>query len=254
MTKTLRRETRYGHSYLLDGKKCPGVTTIIGKGLPKPALMPWAAKEAAHCAVNDHHLWSEMPEQSAIDWIKNAHKRNRDEAARRGTEVHGLAEQLRDGAEIDVPAELAGHVDSYLAFLNEWKPEPVLIEGVVGSRTHHYMGTFDSIEQMPDGRMALLDVKTNRSGPFGEVAAQLAAYRFAEFYLDADGAEQPMPEVDWCGVIWVTDTGYEVYEYKADETVFRQFLYIAQVAQFTDDCKGYKSEALPVPDWSEVAA
>lgn len=252
MTKTLRKETRYGHSYLLDGKKCSGVTTIISKGLPKPALMPWAAKEAAHCAVHEHHLWSEMPEQSAIDWIKNAHKRNRDEAARRGTEVHNLAEQLRDGAEIDVPAELAGHVDSYLQFLQDWEPSPVLIEGVVGSRTHHYMGTFDSIEDM-GGERWLLDIKTNRSGPFGEVALQLAAYKYAEFYLDADGAEQPMLEVDRCGVIWVTDTGYEVYEYRCDEATFRTFLYVAQCARFMDEANTYKSEPLSTPE-TEVAA
>lgn len=248
MTKTLRKETRYGHSYLLDGAKVPGVTTILSKGLPKPALMPWAAKEAALCAVNERELWQAMPEQSAIDWIKGAHKRNRDEAARRGTEVHNLAEQLRDGAELEVPAELAGHVDSYLAFLEEWKPEPLHIEGVVGSRKHMYMGTFDSIERWPDGSTALMDIKTNRSGPFGEVALQLAAYRFAEFMLDDDGNEVEMPKVDWCGVIWVTETGYEIYEFTANASTFRTFLYVQQCAKFMDEAKTYKSEALPVPD------
>jgi hypothetical protein len=254
VTKTLRKETRYGHSYLLDGAKCPGVTTIISKGLPKPALMPWAAKEAALCAINERHLWETMPEASALDWIKNAHRRNRDAAANKGTLVHDLAEKLRDGAEVEVPAELAGHVDAYLTFLNEWQPEPLHIERVVGSRTHRYMGTFDSIERMPDGRVALLDIKTNRSGPFGEVALQLAAYRYAEFILDDDGAEQPMPDVDWCGVVWITDTGYEVYEYRCDEATFRTFLYVAQCARFMDEADTYKSEALPVPNWAEVAA
>ena len=253
MSKTLRRETRYGHSYLLDGKKCPGVTTILSKGLPKPALMPWAAKEAALCAVHERHLWADMPEQSAIDWIKGAHRRNRDAAANRGTQVHHLAEQLRDGAEVDVPAELAGHVDAYLAFLEEWRPEPIQVERVVGNRRHHYMGTFDSIERLPDGRLALLDIKTNRSGPFGEVALQLAAYRFAEFLLDDDGNEQPMPEVDWCGVIWVTDTGYEVYEYRCDEATFRTFLYVQQCARFMDEADTFKSEPLPAPEMEAAA-
>jgi len=250
--RTLRKETRFGHSYLLDGKKCQGVTTIISKGLPKPALMHWAAKVAGETAVRDLEVWKEMPEASAIDWIKSAHKRDRDRAGNRGTEVHNLAERLRDGAEIDVPAELAGHVDSYIQFLEDWQPTPVLIEGVVGNRKHHYMGTFDSIEDM-GGERWLLDIKTNRSGPFGEVALQLAAYRFAEFYLDADGAEQPMLEVDRCGVVWVTDTGYEVYEYRCDELTFRTFLYVQQVARFMDKAKDYKSEALPLPELEEVA-
>jgi hypothetical protein len=28
-----------GHSYLLDGAPVPGVTTILGQGMPKPALI-----------------------------------------------------------------------------------------------------------------------------------------------------------------------------------------------------------------------
>lgn len=251
MTRTLRKETRYGHSYLLDGTKCPGVTTIIGKGLPKPALMHWAAKVAARCAVQEHAIWSTMPEASALDWIRTAHTRDRDAAGNRGTEVHGLAEQLRNGAEVDVPAELVGHVDSYIQFLADWQPEPLLIEGVVGSRKHRYMGTFDSIEDMA-GERWLLDIKTNRSGPFGEVALQLAAYRYAEFFLDADGQEQPMLEVDRCGVVWVTDTGYEVYEFKADQDTFRSFLYVQQVGRFLANADSYRSEPLPIPQ--EVAA
>ena len=32
------------HSYHLDKKACPGVTSLLGKGLPKPAIPYWAAK------------------------------------------------------------------------------------------------------------------------------------------------------------------------------------------------------------------
>lgn len=35
------------HRYRLDGDWVPGVTTLIGKGLPKPALPYWAARTVA---------------------------------------------------------------------------------------------------------------------------------------------------------------------------------------------------------------
>ena len=36
-----------------NGKRIPGVTTILDKGLPKPALLPWGIKAVAEYAVNN---------------------------------------------------------------------------------------------------------------------------------------------------------------------------------------------------------
>ncbi|HRE00728.1 MAG TPA: hypothetical protein PLV68_05480, partial [Ilumatobacteraceae bacterium] len=41
-----------GHGYFLDGEKVRGVTTIIGDGIPKPALLDWSAKMTAQFVVN----------------------------------------------------------------------------------------------------------------------------------------------------------------------------------------------------------
>lgn len=41
MTTIARRNHGRNHSYTVDGQKVPGVTTIIGNGLPKPALVAW---------------------------------------------------------------------------------------------------------------------------------------------------------------------------------------------------------------------
>jgi hypothetical protein len=43
MPGTRRVNSGRGHSYLLDGQKVDGVTTVIGNGIPKPALINWAA-------------------------------------------------------------------------------------------------------------------------------------------------------------------------------------------------------------------
>lgn len=253
-----------GHSYKLDGQKIPGVTTILNDGLPKKALVPWAAKaiaeyvgerltrtgdatelitalraldeEKARTNKRYRAKWptsGEFSRTAFIDLLKGVHWEDRDKAANKGTAVHNAAEDLANGKEIEVPDEIIGHVDAYIQWVNDWTPTEQLVEFVCGSRKHRYMGTGDLIARLADGRRWLLDYKTNRSGPFAEVALQLAAYRYAEFIVTPDG-EIPMPEVDACGVLWLRADGYDLYEVKADPTVFRTFLYVQQVAAFTN--------------------
>jgi len=254
---TGRIDTKTGHHYKLDGKKAPGVTTILGDGIPKPALVGWAAKTIAEYvgeritangdaselidALRDlgrDNRYNKWPDNGSfsrlalIDTLKGVHWQDRDKAANKGTAVHNMAEALMNGDEVTPPDELVGHVDSYIRFVNDWQPTDEILEFVCGHRTHGYMGTGDIICRLRDGRRWLLDYKTNRSGPFQEVALQLAAYRYAEFILDQDGNEQPMPEVDACGVVWIRSDGYDLYEVKADESVYRTFRYVQQVARF----------------------
>lgn len=240
---TRRRNYGKNHGYFLDGKPIAGrgVTTLLGNGFPKPALVNWAAGEAAACALDERDIWLPIAERSrdaAYDYIKDASTRSRDEAARRGTEVHRLAERLQSGEEVDVPEPLVGHVDSYLKFREEWQPADEIIEGVVVNRKHVYMGTFDSIATLdgfPGGSRVLYDIKTSRSGVFPEVALQLAAYRFAEVFLPDPGGdcdEVAMPQVDGCAVLHVRADGYDLVPVTAGEREFRAFLYVAQTADF----------------------
>lgn len=221
------------HSYLLDGQKANGVTTLIGAGLPKPQIIDWTGRTVAETAVEQRDVWENMAPGAAIEWLKAAPRNDRDLAANRGTQVHALAEQLASGKDVEVPPELAGHVDSYIAFLEEWTPTDVLLELVVINRKWSYMGRLDMIATL-FGERWLLDVKTSRSGVFAETALQLAAYRFAETAIDPvdKTREIPMPKVDRCGAIWVRGDGYDVYPYEAGEPEFREFLYVAQVAEF----------------------
>jgi hypothetical protein len=227
-----RRLERGGvHSYLLDGKPCPGVTTIIGNGVPKPALVPWAAKVCAGYVVDHWDELAALTPSKRLELITKAPSTDRDAAARRGTEVHRLGERLAAGDEISVPDELVGHVDAYLRFLDDWQVEPLLLESAVVNRRWHYMGTFDLLARIA-GRTWLLDLKTNRSGVFAETALQLAAYRNAEAYLDADWREHRMPAVDATAAVWVRADGYDLIPVDTGPDVFRSFLYAAQVAEF----------------------
>jgi hypothetical protein len=247
-----------GHSYVdANGAKVPGVTTIMGNGVPKPALINWAANITAGYAI-DH--WDELGEMSPsvrLAKLKEARYADRDAAANRGTAVHTLAEKLVLGKEVDVPDELAGHVESYVRFLDEWDVQPVLTEFVVVSHKHGYAGTGDLIADLvdpvrPGERVRwLLDVKTSRSGVYGETALQLAGYRYADFFLNAAGDEEALPVVQRTGVIHVRADGYDLVPVEAGPDQFRSLLYVQQVANFCAESRDLVGEALLPPALQE---
>lgn len=244
-----RREYGRGHGYVdANGVKVPGVTTILGDGLPKKALINWAANSTAEYAVDHWDELGQLSPSARLKKLQGARYEDRDTAANRGTAVHNLAEKLVQGEEVEVPDELAGHVESYVQFLDDWEIEPVLVEAVVMSHKHGYAGTLDLLADCPTrGTRALMDIKTSRSGIFGETALQTAAYRYADVYVDADGAEQPMLDVDEVLAIHVRADGYDLRPLVAGPQQLRQFLYARQIAEFADESRGLVGEALVPP-------
>lgn len=253
-----RKNHGRGHSYVdAVGRKVPGVTTIIGNGIPKPALMNWAANTTAEYAVDHWDELTDQPPSARLKALKAARYNDRDAAAHRGTRVHALAEKLVQGNEVDVPDELTGHVEAYVRFLDEWEVAPVLSEFVIVSHRYGYAGTADLIAELrhPDDPDAvetwLLDIKTSRSGVWGETALQLAAYRFADAYVtrDADGheVELPVPTVTRTGVVHVRADGYDLVPVTAERAQHRAFLYAQQVAEFTAESRDLVGDALLPP-------
>lgn len=283
--KTRIQKSGSGHTYYLDGEWCPGVTTVLSNGIPKNGLIGWASKIPAEVVANGLQVaknskgetrivadeliaelrqWQEsrtgrdvvkwgdhtpLPRSAVADALASLRFRDLDQASGKGTAVHKLAEQLAHGQEVEVPDELAGHVRSYLQFLEEWQPFDAILEGVIVNRRWRYMGKFDMLarfDNLPDwlaeriGRtsgVGLLDIKTSRSGIFAEVALQLEAYRRGETMLE--GAEEvPMPEVDFVAAIHVRTDGYDVYAFDIETerrpTTFDIFLYAKQVGDWLD--------------------
>jgi hypothetical protein len=176
----------------------------------------------------------------------------RDAAAVKGTRVHALADKLANGEEVQVPDDLAGHVEACVRFLNEWNVVTLQTERPVFHEKYLYAGTFDLLAGIDDGegqgmQTWLLDFKTNKGGPFGDVAFQLAAYGNATHYLRDDGDVHAMPIVDRYGVIWLRSDGYSLYPYHVDQSVFRQFLYVQQVAKAAGMSRDYKGDELTAP-------
>lgn len=250
------------HAYYLDGRRIKGVTTLIGAGIPKPALPYWSAKSVAEYVIRNpegvENLRA-MGEGPAIAALKQIPWQKRDDAAVRGTDVHALAEQIIHGESVDVPEHLLGHVEGYVRFLEEFDVQPVLTEQPVASRKWRYGGKFDAIVTIGKGRwkgrQPLLDWKTS-SGVYGETALQTAAYALAEFYAPDTDTEIPMPEIDCTAVVHITEGGATMHPlaHDADQLAehFKVFTHAAYLAERTDYIKGLVGEPM-MPESESVA-
>lgn len=229
------------HRYKLDGQWVQGVTTIIGNGLPKKALMYWSAKTVAEWVASNPDLTEDLKRLGGygptVAFLKELPWQKRDTAAIRGTEVHDLAERLAHGEEVDVPEHLSGYVQGYVDWLDQEQPEVIWTERPVGNRKWQYAGKFDLIVRMR-GKVWLLDNKTS-SSVYGDNAVQLAAYANAEFLVDPDGNEVPLPQIDELGVLHVTDHGTTLHRVTDADAAWKDFLHIKWVADAGNRIKTY---------------
>lgn len=220
------------HRYRLDGEWVPGVTTILGDAIPKHALPKWSAKSVAEYVARNREtverLW-DIGENAAVAALKEVPWAERDAAGRRGTEVHDLAERYVKGEAVEVPDEIAGHVEACADFIEAWDIQPVLVEAVVGSREHWYAGKLDLVADSAKAPRAIFDWKTSRSGIFSETAFQTTAYAFAEFH-GQDGDESPMTDlgIEAAFGVHLRADGYDVYPLRFGPDVFAEFALLCQ--------------------------
>lgn len=231
------------HRYKLDGEWVPGVTTLLKDAIPSPALVKWAANSVAQYVADNPDqvdMLRGMGSRPMVNALKEVPWQARDEAANRGTEVHGYAERIVKGEEVDVPEALVGHVESCIAFLEDWGIEPVLVETPVASRQHQYAGTLDLVANHNRGPRAIFDYKTARSGIFFETSFQLVAYGMAEFLLDYDGLETPMADV---GIkesygVHIRADGYDVYPLAYGPDIYDEFVALLASARIIKRARG----------------
>ena len=160
-----------------NGKKLPGVTTILGV-LDKPALLWWAAREAAQ-ATAAAIVNGGMPADRAIEVGKKAPFQRRQDAADAGTQAHACVEAHYAGEPWPEDASDAAracaqrvidHIAArgYSVVVSEWA-------GTMGEYGSGFAGTLDLIVEKDDLRY-IADLKTGKAA-FDEVVPQLAAYR-----------------------------------------------------------------------------
>lgn len=258
-----------GRFYVWKKNRYWSVTTIIGGGLPKPVLVNWAKKFTATYAVEhlpELYAIGKKDPVGAIDWLKRAADRSRDKAGDLGSLVHASAEAYALGKPYpEWTEEQAPFMASFESWLHDFKPSFVAVEAPCFSDKHRYAGTLDCIIEVstdlipseplwgptPVGRpwRILGDYKSGRTGPWPEAGLQLSAYRYSESHIGLpDGSETPTPEVDGCAVLKIRPEGYEFVPIRADEEVFRSFLYVREVFRFTQEiAKTVVGEPLSAP-------
>ena len=236
----VKDEREGGMRYSYRGHVFPSVTTIISGGVPKPLLVPWAAKVTAEWVVEnieEVNRLIELNPDDALTIIKGARFKSSNKAANLGTRLHDIADKHINGEKLPtISKDLEGYVKAYLRFLDEYKPVPLLTEKKVFSLTHDYAGTFDAIVEI-DGENYLIDYKTGK-GVYPEVALQLAAYRYAEFYMDEDGNDLDLPRIDKCAVVHLRPRSYGFIPVRADEEVFKYFRAVRKVFDFSNEGDG----------------
>jgi hypothetical protein len=236
-----RRNYGNGHGYVdAKGLKVPSVTAITRDGLPKPGLIGGAANATAAYAVDNWTELSALTPDARMWELQKAYQKMWAATATLGTRIHTYMPPLLAGEAIEeVPDDLSGYIASLVRFLDDWAAEAVLTEAVVVSYTHGYSGTLDLIADLtdPDGfgttERWLIDTKTG-STVYGDVALQLAGYRYADVYSEYPDGESPMPTVERVGVLHIREDGYDLVPVEAGPAQFRAFLAAMEVAEFRE--------------------
>lgn len=245
--------------YAIDGQKLLSVTTILGKGIPKPALMHWAAKEVALAAVESAPQLARMrggqAREQMVDHLKRAAERKRDTAAELGSLLHRYFEATALGEPApDVPEDVMHFVSAHARFLADYAPDWEASELVVANLTDGWAGTLDGIGSLPllGPGLSLVDYKTGR-GVYGEAGLQMAAYRRAEAGWLRDGTKVELPQgIERAVVVHVRPDagyprGYAVYPMVADDEAYQMFLAAKGVAEHCSEpaVKALRGDALP---------
>lgn len=239
MARFERKNVGTSHSYLLDGARIPGVTTVIGI-LDKPALVNWAAKESASYAIEHWERLTGLPLLERAAQIEKARYNTNRKAVVKGNRIHALGEKLAHGETVEVPLEIQSQVSAYARFLDTWQLKVFATETPVAHTEWCFGGTFDLIAETPRFGRALMDIKTGK-GVYSEVALQLNAYAGCDLRLVAGEVigprgghktvwtEAPMPPIDSLLVAHVLEDTVELVPVKLDPAIFEAFLHMLEI-------------------------
>lgn len=183
------------HTYFLEGKRIPSVTTLLGN-LSKPGLVWWSAKEGAAAVqarvlelgdeiesglVNVEGFASELYELA-----RTAHAKRKNKAAAKGNVVHAAIERYHSDffnaapPDEDTPARVAW--DAFIEWFSGSGLRVVSTERKIVCPQGRYAGRLDLLLQ--DGELPIADhvpdlfvadIKTS-NGVYSEMVLQNAGY------------------------------------------------------------------------------
>lgn len=174
------------HTYTLDGKEVPGVTSVLS------SVMRWDVLP---------------PDQTEF-------YRQRGRAVHKACEIIDRGFALRPGS---VDPVIEPYIEGYISFLATWKPHWELIEHPVHHPLHGYAGTLDRFGKLrPMGdRNYLIDLKSG--APHPAYWLQLAAYKEALWHAN------PIAFTAELVIVELTDNGgYKWHDFPQEMGSHRQ--------------------------------
>lgn len=253
------------------GAKLRSVTTIIGQGVPKEALVFWAGNYVAETALNNLPKLTRARGLAArtevYDWLRRAPIRKKDERADLGSAVHRLIEAHVLGEPLPKDLledpELGPYLAHFQRFVGEFQVTFEASEMVVANPDEGYAGTLDYIlrskpaiveinrlrrqGEFPtltrdlDPDMPVMgDSKTGGDldvkGVYAECGMQMAAYRAAPVCWLRDGTKVPMPQTAPIGVaLHLRPEGYRLIPIECGPVVYADFANARRMAEWTTD-------------------
>ena len=222
----LVRDARHRYSWN-GGPLYPSVTTVLGIK-NKPALVGWAKRETAACAVRNLSMLTRMAEtggpQAAVEWLKKIPDYQRDVSADLGTRVHAVAEAMARGESVGIADDVRPFIAAYRRdFLEPYSPRFLAVEPMVCSPRYEYGGTADAFVEI-DGEIWLLDYKTG-SGVYPDSALQLAGLARAQFIgRTGDPTQYPVPPASRFGILHIRPEGARLLPIVVDRETVAAFL------------------------------
>lgn len=189
-TYTLYRNTKHPillsfdenrHLYFVDNEPIIGVTTITGVADKSGPLMYWAVRKVTIPYIQEkikpNTKYDELELNAVFKEAERQYTMHKERAADAGLLMHSWAEDFIRGKKPKKPKnkQLLNAVNAFLDWIKEHKVKFLLSEQKVFSRKYRYAGTYDAVGTI-DGKLSMIDFKTNKSGIYDEYRMQVAAY------------------------------------------------------------------------------
>ena len=239
--------------YTIDGKLYRRVTSMLGGGIPKPALVGWGIKATSEYAWEHRDVWSKLNKTDAIKLLKGSPYSQRDDAAARGTAVHKTLEALIGNAPMpeDLTEDEQACADAAADFLAQRDSKHLGTEITVFNDSIGYAGTLDLWEIDRDGQTWILDYKTSKSGVFPDMAIQQVAYQRAEYALvkaralpGGKSAAKVIPwNTEYCerlGIVHVTPKGATMHAVKDPDSLVPILNSASTISQWLSDTNSFR--------------
>ena len=239
--------------YTIDGKLYRRVTSMLGGGIPKPALVGWGIKAVAEFALSHKDQWEDLPKADALKLLKGSPYSQRDDAAARGTAVHETLEALLSDKPMpeNLTEDEQACADAAADFLAQRDSTHLATELTVFNDTIGYAGTLDLWEIDKEGVSWILDYKTSKSGVFPDMAVQQVAYQRAEWalvqarslgYGDSVAKVIPWsPEfAERLGIVHVTPKGATLHPIKSPDSLVPILGSAATISRWLADTNSFR--------------